>query len=436
MNWDRFQTYGQSSEKSFEMLCNQLFENWCKEEYKDTLTSFVIVNGAGGDGGVESYAVLKDGSIIGLQAKWFRTSIQNSQINQIKGSIETAKKVRPQINKYIVCVPRDLASLTGKGKDYESARWEKLITDTAKQYPDLDIELWNDTRITAEMQTPNAAGIHKFWFSNAEMAQENISYAFSKAKSSWLSIKYVPDLNVAGKINRSLQNYVGEFETKEGIINQLTYIIKLCDQFEVSMQELISVCHDACPEIIGFLEKSQQKICSIKSECQKMFGWIENEFAEKPSFIESSFSVSFQSIIRGIKDSKVSYTYHFHISDVTSVLQKLSKIDFYSLRETINEYLNDQSLLFIGNPGTGKTHGISAFTDKLLAEQYHIPIVIQARDIPATYTWKDILIHVLGCSASWDEEELWQALISAANRNRFQDNILQKKITIYPKVLL
>lgn len=91
MNWERFQTYGQSSEKSFEMLCNQLFENWCKEECKDTLASFVIVNGAGGDGGVESYAVLKDGSIIGLQAKWFRTSIQNSQINQIKGSIETAK---------------------------------------------------------------------------------------------------------------------------------------------------------------------------------------------------------------------------------------------------------------------------------------------------------------------------------------------------------
>ena len=59
MNWEKFQTYGQSSEKSFEMLCNQLFENWCKEECKDTLAPFVIVNGAGGDGGVESYAVLK-----------------------------------------------------------------------------------------------------------------------------------------------------------------------------------------------------------------------------------------------------------------------------------------------------------------------------------------------------------------------------------------
>ena len=87
MNWDRLQTYGLSSEKSFEMLCNQLFENWCKEEYGSSLQSFCVVNGAGGDGGVESYAVLNDGSVIGLQAKWFRSSINASQVNQIKGSL-------------------------------------------------------------------------------------------------------------------------------------------------------------------------------------------------------------------------------------------------------------------------------------------------------------------------------------------------------------
>ena len=104
MNWEKFQTYGQSSEKTFEMLCNQLFANWCRETYKDALSSFAVVNGAGGDGGVESFAVLKDNSIIGLQAKWFRTSIQAGQISQIKGSIETAKKIRPEIKKYIVYV--------------------------------------------------------------------------------------------------------------------------------------------------------------------------------------------------------------------------------------------------------------------------------------------------------------------------------------------
>ena len=63
MNWTKFQTYGMSPEKAFEVLCNQLFVNWSKEEYKSDIASIRIVNGAGGDGGVESYAVLKDGSI-------------------------------------------------------------------------------------------------------------------------------------------------------------------------------------------------------------------------------------------------------------------------------------------------------------------------------------------------------------------------------------
>ena len=114
MNWANFQTYNESPTKAFEMLCNQLFENWCKEEYNSNIVSFNVVNGAGGDGGVESYAVLDNGEIVGLQAKWFLTSITESQLNQIKNSIKTALKVRPQITSYIICVPRDLASVTAR----------------------------------------------------------------------------------------------------------------------------------------------------------------------------------------------------------------------------------------------------------------------------------------------------------------------------------
>lgn len=77
------------------------------------LASFSVVNGSGGDGGVESYSTLTDGKIVGLQAKWFLYSLSDNQIQQIKKSIETAVKIRPQIFRYIVCIPRDLASDTG-----------------------------------------------------------------------------------------------------------------------------------------------------------------------------------------------------------------------------------------------------------------------------------------------------------------------------------
>lgn len=128
MYWERLQTYGASSEKSFEMLCNQLFENWCRKEFGTSIKSFHVVNGSGGDGGVESYAELHDNTIVGLQAKWFRNSIDSNQIGQIRNSVKTAMKIRPNITKYIICIPRDLASSTGKGLKTEAKRWNDFIT--------------------------------------------------------------------------------------------------------------------------------------------------------------------------------------------------------------------------------------------------------------------------------------------------------------------
>ena len=127
MNWTKFQTYGMAPDKAFEVLCNQVFENWCKEDYKSDIASIRVVNGAGGDGGVESYAVLKDGTIVGLQAKWFPTSMTSSQIAQIKSSIKTAKKVRPKISRYIVCIPRDLSSKTAQSENAEDTRWDTRL---------------------------------------------------------------------------------------------------------------------------------------------------------------------------------------------------------------------------------------------------------------------------------------------------------------------
>ena len=105
MNWQHFQTYNEASTRAFEAMCNQLFELWVNREYRDTTRSFVVVNGSGGDGGVESYARLVTGEEIGVQAKWFLDSVTTSQFTQIKKSIITALEVHPKLIKYIICIP-------------------------------------------------------------------------------------------------------------------------------------------------------------------------------------------------------------------------------------------------------------------------------------------------------------------------------------------
>lgn len=110
MDWTKFNNHGESDNHAFEVMCNLLFESWCKEKYKDELIQFAFVNGDGGDGGVEAYGVLANGDIIAIQSKWFPEKIEDEQIRQISNSFQTAMKVRPNITKYVVGIPRDLGS--------------------------------------------------------------------------------------------------------------------------------------------------------------------------------------------------------------------------------------------------------------------------------------------------------------------------------------
>lgn len=267
MNWERFQTYGLSPDKAFEMLCNQLFENWCKEEYKDKLYSFSIVNGAGGDGGVESFAELSDHCIIGLQAKWFRSSMGSSQFCQIKKSMQTALKVRPTISRYIVCVPRDLASKTAQNKKTETDRWDELVCSMGTEFPGVLIELWNDTRILAEIQKSSSVGIFRYWFDNAELDYSKFEYSFEKAKASWLSTKYEPDLHTAGQIHRSLLNYVGDIESKQILVSKFNISINHCAQFINKANKLLDFCQDTAKELFDIVTRAKEtiRICGVAS---------------------------------------------------------------------------------------------------------------------------------------------------------------------------
>ena len=150
MNWTKFNTHGESNNHAFELMCNTLFENWCKDEYGEDLIQVTFINGSGGDGGIEAFARLKNDEIIGVQSKWFPEKIESSQIKQIRDSFETALKVRPNIKKYIVCIPKDLTAkrIVRGGKistNTEFDRWNKFIESVKDTYSDVEIVLWDET---------------------------------------------------------------------------------------------------------------------------------------------------------------------------------------------------------------------------------------------------------------------------------------------------
>ena len=436
MNWTNFQTYNDAPTKAFEVLCNQLFENWCQEEYSSNIASFSIVNGTGGDGGVESFAVLTNGDIIGLQAKWFTSSISENQMKQIKNSIETAMKIRPQIVRYIVCVPRDLASLTGRGENTEDKRWNELKTMMGKESPSLSIDLWNETRLISELQKESSVGIYKFWFENAEISEENIRFSFDKSKKSWLNTKYIPELNTYGEIDNCISDFLGHQEKRNTLRVTFENFCILCDDYSCAADELISVCGDKDTQLSCALATMKNQLETLRSDVEKILEWLKDEKMFSIPIDESNFWINIDTLTQQLKESKEEYHHHFHFYEVSKVLRKLGKIDLQDVIKIFVRGSDRKSLLFLGEPGTGKTHGVAAETEKLLDGGEHIPVLIQARDIPENYSWKDIIISKLGLSSDWSEDEIWQALSSLSNRMRFQTIFPDAQVRILPKVII
>lgn len=436
MDWNTFNSHNMDQDKAFEVICNQLFENWCKEEYGSRLLSFTVVNGAGGDGGVESYATLSDGKIVGLQAKWFKSSIESSQITQINNSIETALKVRPEIIRYIVCVPRDFTSKTQRSEECEAKRWERLHAKIKENHPTLLLELWNDTRITSELQKVSCAGICRFWFEKNEISRDNLELMFDKAKNSWLYTKYEPDLNSEGNIASYLQRVLGDNGIKELSLRTFEQICNNCDEFEKAADELLQLIEDNNQELADLLTGIMEQLKQASFISKKIIEWLYNDTMHIGEIDTTVFNFDFDSIIDSINHLKGTSEIYFHQSDVVKPLKILSQIDSYELLHNIELANSNKSILFIGNPGTGKTHGVSAFAEKILKNNYHLPIIIQAKEICDDQTWKEIIQKNIAIGSEWSEIEIWQGLNSLVNRNRFSDNVISSSIKITPKLLI
>lgn len=284
MNWQHFQTYNESSTRAFEAMCNQLFELWINREYKDSKKSFVVVNGAGGDGGVESYATLEMDNEIGVQAKWFPDNIATSQFNQIKGSILTALEVHPKLIKYIVCIPRDLSNLK-KGKDgkiireTEYSKWDKIIKDIKVAYPNVEIILWGDHALETQLQFAEAAGVRRYWFEKDELTKETIQYSFDKQKRGWLIQRYVSVLHNQGKIHKAIGAFLGNPEECLSLLGELKYIE---NSLKSLMDELGVLCDfirekERYIDKIGNLQILQERVGQQLAELLKVKNAFELE---------------------------------------------------------------------------------------------------------------------------------------------------------------
>lgn len=420
MNWNKFLTYGDSLEHSFETLCNQIFEHFLVRRHSSNLTKFRVINGAGGDGGIEAYGELISGDIVAIQAKWFRHPLKEGEISQIRKSVTTAMKLRPKIREYIICIPHNVSSLKfGRGKkdeekkpieNYEERTTEEFMKELAALYPNLTVTWWFEKDIELELQQSGNEGIYKFWFDREIMSIQTLSKKFALERTGWLNERYIPELHGHGQIRQEYEKVCFSWRFRAEMQNSLKKIVSDLDSCVALIEQFTSL-NSARPLINNELERlglglmnylNALKSCQIAYEKGNDFHCVE----ELPD-------LDVWTIFGNLKEVKADNLQKNNLPKLRAALEKIHRHNLKTLLDFLRLSFRQYVKLVIGDPGTGKTHGLANCVESHLAQKSPA-IIVQAKGSSAR-NWSDLLSRALELSG-WQKDEILSALEALAVR--------------------
>jgi hypothetical protein len=410
--WTNFQHRHESSTSAFEALCCQLFERWCRKEYADSLQSFYFVDGRGGDGGVEAFATLDDGTVVGLQAKAFWNGFKDPQKKQIQKSISSASKRHPQLKRYIVCCPLDLLDSKGSKKENttQRERWDAFATETKKKYPNLLLEYRGEAQIRAWLQSPDSETVRTYWFDKDVIPNDHWRIQFERTKSAWLNLRYVPNLHISTILDKHLSWYVNSSDSVNKLLLKIARLSKSLSEKSLLINDIKNLPGDHSHSnlsnsaiivekintaldllsLLGATAKSQylpaiNSTFVVEPQLQKaIYNLVEDLGANKPMFTSLATDPAAKASSTLMVDFNA-------VSDVLLVQQRLSRMHVVT-----------------GEAGTGKTQTITKLCDSASASNIPV-IVIPARAYDPVNSWNEILSQ--SCNRpSWNADEILDAL--------------------------
>jgi hypothetical protein len=229
-----------------QFICQQV-----AQEPPEAGATFVSLHGAGGDGGVECYWTLADGTEQGWQAKYWAThgAVDKAQLDK---SVEAALDQHPKLTKYTIAIPTDPTGRTGRrGKSLLEKindpggwleDWQKMATDRGMSV-EFEFE-WGTNIVTRLNRLDTSGAERRYWFDVDVLAQQWWDHRLQGAVDA-ARPRYMPELNVEVPAARSIAALCSDDEWWQVVLDQVDEVSKAVDRLRYADDGVLAADLDA-----------------------------------------------------------------------------------------------------------------------------------------------------------------------------------------------
>ncbi|MEX5219611.1 MAG: hypothetical protein NW701_17410 [Nitrospira sp.] len=372
---------------AFEELCCQLAYRTLPDNI-----SYKRLRGSGGDGGVECYADLPDGTRVGWQAKYVFDV--DSLLTQTTKSITTAIAIHKTLARYIVCFPFDLSGPTGrKGKSgYEKFEaWRKKHERQRKaKRPSLLIEAWPESKLRSLLLEHDVAGgIRQFFFDATILSDDWFSVHLDSAIRT-AGPRYTPELNVKTDLWKWFSAFGRTAEWVESLnevlrSSRLTYdrlasAVKtkrsdpsvplwpanLQHDAESAVSDMLTLLHESA-DLPKTVNGDQLRL--VRDKANRLLNRLTSLEARLVEDLETQYGPG-RADSRGFRQFMAEYNVSFPTANLDTVREGIKAL------EDLTSWLNspacflsfERAFVLTGIAGSGKTHGICDIAERRLRE--------------------------------------------------------------------
>lgn len=271
IDFNRIRSNPKSRNDSFEALAVQLFK---VSFHPPAGSTFVSLRGDGGDGGVEAYHRMPNGSVAGVQAKYF-FQLGDSELRQIDDSLATALKNHPSLSDYWVYIPFDLtgrvaAGARGKSQAERFEEWKKKVEATAKAAGSaLSVTLCTAAVIRAQIHAADShGGMRRYWFDESVLTQTQIQQCLDDAIA-FAGPRYTAALDVVTSAHAGLDFFggIGDFAAwrEESLLPVITRLRSLMGWGDKALKVLGEPDATTARATLRYLIEASERMTDVSS---------------------------------------------------------------------------------------------------------------------------------------------------------------------------